>query len=242
MRQINTAICDDVKEIRAELKEMLRQSFEENGITYGKINTMQSGEELCSELQKADYDIVFLDIELTGVNGVETADYIREELKNDNIQIVFISAYSNYSINLHEYRPFNFLIKPLDYEMVNRVIKKYKSLYIHENKIFTYKKGHEFFHVPLSKVMYIEGNGRRVTVTTGGCTDTFYATMSDIYTDIGNKKFLYIHKSIIINYDYIRKMEYDSVIMEDGKTFSISQSRRKKIREEYMTMRIEEME
>lgn len=65
-------------------------------------------------------------------------------------------------------------------------------------------------------------------------SDEIYGLMDDIYSMVKANRFLYIHKSVIVNYDYIRKLEYERVILHDGREFSISQSRRKDIREKVM--------
>ena len=68
--------------------------------------------------------------------------------------------------------------------------------------------------------------------TTEG-VETFYESLESIYDRIKNYGFLFIHKSYMVNYRYIQVIKYDSVIMSDNAEFSISQSRRKQIREIY---------
>ena len=64
----------------------------------------------------------------------------------------------------------------------------------------------------------------------------FYESLETIYERVKNHGFLFIHKSYMVNYRFLRKIAYDHVVMTDGKQFSISQSRRKEIREKYQEL------
>ena len=62
--------------------------------------------------------------------------------------------------------------------------------------------------------------------------DEFYGSIEEINDRLNKEKFLFIHKSTIVNYDYVKKISYDQVEMVDGRVFSISQSRRKSIKKQ----------
>ena len=71
--------------------------------------------------------------------------------------------------------------------------------------------------------------------------DEFYESMENVYRQVKNHKFLFIHKSIIVNYRFVKRMSYDEVTLLDGTILPISQSRRKAIKSMYMDIRKEEM-
>ena len=77
--------------------------------------------------------MLFLDIELPKMNGVAVGQYIRETLKNETIQIAYISSKQEYAMELFEMRPINFLVKPLYEKKIENVIDKFLQL----NKIDT---------------------------------------------------------------------------------------------------------
>lgn len=231
--QINIAICDDELEICSQVECLLSDILKEKVIEYN-IDVYNKGKELCEEMKRTEYDLVFLDIELPEMNGVDIGRCIREELGNEKVQIAYISAKEGYAMELFEYRPINFLVKPLDEEKVDRVIRKYMVISEQDNHLFAYKKGADFYKVPMSKISRFEGRGRKVGIVTKDGEDEFYDSMENVYQRVKGHKFLFIHKSTIVNYEYVKKMGYEEVIMVDGTIFSISQSRRKAIRAMFM--------
>ena len=70
------------------------------------------------EIQRQIFDLIFLDIELKKKSGLDVSNYIRNELGNESVQIAYISAKTGYAMDLFEFRPINFLVKPLEYSKV----------------------------------------------------------------------------------------------------------------------------
>lgn len=234
--QINIVICDDELEICSQVENLLMEILTEKAIEYN-IDVYNIGKTLCEEMKRTEYDLVFLDIELPEMNGVDIGRFIREELGNERVQIAYISAKEGYAMELFEYRPINFLVKPLDKEKIERIIRKYLIVTEQDNHIFTYKKGANFYKIALSNIVYFEGRGRKVAIVTNEGEDEFYDSMDSVYQKVKGHKFLFIHKSTIVNYEYVKKMGYEEVVMIGGKVFSISQSRRKAIRAMFMDIR-----
>lgn len=234
--EIEIAICDDEDKICLQLKDILESISDEKSIVF-IIQTFQCGEELCKSLKEKDYDLIFLDIELPKINGIEVGKYIREKLNNEIVQIAYISAKTEYAMELFDYRPINFLQKPLDKEKVLKVIDKYLILREQDNYVFSYKKNREFFDIPMSEIMYFESSYRKVKVYMRNGEDEFYDSLDKVYKKLKAKNFLFIHKSIIVNYNFIRKMAYEEVTLFDGTVLPISQVRRKAIRKMYMEIR-----
>lgn len=234
--QINIAICDDEPEICSQIEEILIEILKRKKIKY-EIDIYMDGENLCSGMKKENYNLVFIDIELPKMNGVEIGTYIREKLKDEKIQIAYISAKESYAMELFESRPINFLVKPLNYEKIKKVVDKYNVLSEDDNRIFTYSKGHEFYNIQLSQILYFESDNRKIRIVKEDGTDEFYDSLESIYGRVKRYKFLYVHKSYIVNYKYVKKVAYDKVTMNNGKEISISQSRRRIIRMMFMEIR-----
>ncbi len=232
MKKLSIAVCDDIIEICSQMETLLTDVLKEKNHKF-EIEMYQDGETLCKDLEKIKYDIIFLDIELPGMNGVDVGRYIRETLKDEHTQIAYISARDEYAIELFDYRPINFLVKPLTIEKVQKVINKYLVLFGEDDHYFAYKKGYDFFKVNMSSIMYFLCEGRKAIIVTENRRDEFYDSLNSIYSQVKNHKFLFIHKSIIINYNYIKKYLYEQVEMVDGTLFNVSQSRRKIVREQF---------
>lgn len=237
--QLRIAICDDEKEICSQVEEYIRMVLRKKDITC-ETDIFQNGEALCDEMKRTRYDIVFLDIEMPGMSGVNVGKFIRENLQDEMTQITYISSKQQYAMELFEYRPLNFLIKPLTIMQMETLLNKYLRVVEHDGKIFTYSKAHNFYKLPLSQIIYFQSEARKVKIVTIDGEDYFYGSLNDVYSELRNWKFLYIHKSMIVNYKYIKKMGINQVTMVDGTEFSISQSKRKEIRMQYMEFMKEE--
>lgn len=230
---ISIAICDDEEEIALELERRLLNIQKEIGIPLD-IDVFFSGMELCKHLKKNKYGLIFLDIELPKMDGVEVGHFIREKLYDEVTQIAYISSKQKYAMELFESRPINFLIKPLKKEDILKILEKYMTLAGEFAETFHYKKGRKIVQIPLSDIMYFERNTRKVKLYSKDGVDEFYEVLENVYSFVKKHKFLFIHKSYIINCNYIKKMGYESVVMTNDVELPISQARRKDIRDMWM--------
>ena len=229
--QMNIAICDDQLDICGQLELLVEKILKNKKVKYN-IDVYSSGIELCKEMSETEYQLVFLDVEMPEKNGVEIGRYIREKLKNEKIQIAYISSKEESAMSLFELRPINFLIKPLRMEQIEKVIDKYMVVSEINNYFFEWQKGKENYKIPIDKINYFEISGRKIHMLAENMQDEFYGSIEEINDRLNKEKFLFIHKSTIVNYDYVKKISYDQVEMVDGRVFSISQSRRKSIKKQ----------
>lgn len=158
---IRIAICDDESYICSQLESMLEDVLSEMNITFD-IEVFESGEGLCTELKRQHFDLVFLDIELPDKNGVDVGKYIRDVLKDEVIQIVYISGKDGYAMKLFEIRPMNFLVKPIEREKVKQVIEKYKVVTEQNYPVFSYAKAGVQRQVRMSEIIYFENLNRKI--------------------------------------------------------------------------------
>lgn len=236
---IKAAVCDDEAVICSQVEQFVTEACHDINIQCD-IDVFSSGEEVCRILESEQYDILFLDIKLAGIDGVEVGRYIREELGNETIQIAYISSETEFAMKLFDSRPINFIIKPLDLSKIKKVIDKYIKIRNYDNLSFEYQKGSVLCKAVLKDILYFESTGRKVKIVTDKYTDVFYGSIKAIYPKLSGGNFLMIHKSIIVNYNYIIRYEYEKVTMADGTVMPVSQSKRKETRGLYMKLRGED--
>ena len=129
------AICDDEKVICNSMFNLLQEISKSISICF-ETDCFTSGEKLCTEMKTTNYDLIFLDIELPKMNGVAVGKHIRENLKNEFVQIAYISSNQEYAMELFEIRPINFLVKPLNYENISKIIDKLLTISEIDTHIF----------------------------------------------------------------------------------------------------------
>lgn len=235
---INIAICDDEKRIGAELERSLLEIFNKMNIKH-EIDVYFTGEELCNKIETGIlYDLIFLDIEFTKdeINGIEVGRLIRDSHNNDMVSIVYISWQMKYSMQLFDIRPLHFLIKPLNYEKIEQVVKTYIKIAGLWFKEFTYKIGHDIFKVQIKDIIYLESCDRKLILhLADGRKEEFYGALKEVYQEQLQKfDFLYIHSAYVVNYDYVASLKYNELTLINRETsLPISQLKRKEVRETY---------
>jgi DNA-binding LytR/AlgR family response regulator len=235
---IYIAICDDEKKIGAELERILIDIFGKLNVKC-EIDVFFAGEELHKKMSAgAHYDLIFLDIEFREgeINGVEIGRLIRDVHKNHLVSIVYISWEIQYAFQLFKVYPLDFLIKPLEYEKLEGIARKYLEIARRNSQVFIYKKGRDTFNVQMKDIVYFENNDRKVIIHfADGKIDEFYGALKDIYEkQLKCVNFLFIHNSYIVNYDYVRALKPNQILLADSdESLPISQSRKNAVKDAY---------
>ena len=228
---LKVAICDDDKGLCMQLKGMIDEIIENTDEIY-EITVFYTGEELCDLLFNGiHYDIIFLDIELYEINGVEVGKKIREELNDELTQIVYISAKDSYAMDLFDIRPLNFLVKPLKKEKIESVLKTAKKILGGSNQYYEYKIGNVNLNVLINDILYFESSGRKVKIISKDDVTEYYGKLSEVEEKLKNSDF---HKSYFINYNHVIEYTYEYVKMSNNEILGISQNNRKAVREKLL--------
>jgi DNA-binding LytR/AlgR family response regulator len=218
-------VCDDDKYICSEIERIILD-YGSKVINDINIEVFHSGEELCKFLSEGEmFDLVFLDIELKQISGVEVGRRIREELKNETIQIVYISALDNYYRALFDVRPMHFLHKPLEPEKIIKDIEKAIELVELLGNTFSYHQGHNFYRKSIKGIFYFEANKRQVKMIGVDGESYFYDRLCDISQKLSKYHFFLIHKSYLINYAHVIKFNRKEVVMSNNIILPISRNK-----------------
>lgn len=150
---------------------------------------------------------------------------------NDNIsQIIYISSERQYAMELFKVQPLDFLIKPVEYDNLVNVFNKAVHLLGISNNVLTYEKNSSINRVLLSDIRYIMSSGRKIIIKfADGGQDSFYDSMDRIYDSLKDNYFIRVHKSYIVNYNYVRKIYASKVIIDNGEEIPVSRNRRGEI-------------
>lgn len=226
---LNIAIVDDEKMVCSELMGMLKKYEIEKSITF-KIYSYLSGENLIYEINDGtSFDIIFLDIELDAINGIQVGEYIRNNCNDQKCQIIYVSSKTKYALELFKIRPFDFIIKPVTYEKVKNCLEEYVRIYsVDEYFECTTKKQKK--SISINDIIYFESIKRKFVVHGTNFDCEFYGKMQNLLDDRRLKSFILIHQSFLININHIITYEYNSVEMTGGVILTISKANRKDVR------------
>ena len=190
-----------------------------------EIQNVFSAEELIHTYeQNVRFDIIFLDIEMATISGIEAAEQIRKI--SPNVIIIFISSHPRYVFDTFKVEPLHFLVKPLseqDFSSVfQRALYKYKTL----NSTITLKWQSERYVIKINKIKYIEGYKRHITVYTN--TEAFEAIgkIPDMQKILEPYGFIRTHQGFLVNMDYIKRFDINDVILFDNTKVMLSVRKR----------------
>lgn len=227
---LSIAICDDDVLICSGLEKILIRYAKRVLIDF-EIETYSSGESLYEDLKKGSYyDLIFLDIELKQESGIEIGKRIREELKLESIQIVYISAYESYALDLFRIHTMDFLIKPLNEERIGEVLDRVIHLLNISGQVFTYKSGRDRKKVLIRDILYFKSNRREIHLVMANGYVDFYGPLEEILANLQEFQFFSCHKSYLVNYNQVKEFKYEALIMSNGDVIPVSQGKRKEVR------------
>lgn len=231
------AICDDEQSMCSRIERIILDYQKVNGEKID-ISIFLTGEELCKYIKEGQaFDLIFLDIELNEINGIEVGRIIREEIKDEITQIVYISAKKDYAIELFENRPLNFLVKPISDEKIVKNLEITIELHKRGNLFFEFSRNAVFYKIPYKDIMYFASNDKKIRVITINEEYEYYGKLSDLEELTKDKDFILIHKSYLVNYLYILEARYDELKLTNNEKLPISQAYRKEVRNKLIMRR-----
>ncbi|MCM1273236.1 MAG: LytTR family DNA-binding domain-containing protein [Clostridium sp.] len=228
---LKIGICDDDREFIVQLEELLQKYIEKNRLK-AEIQGFTQSRELFQFIENGEmFDILFLDIEIDAVSGIDIGRALRLEYHNDYTQIVFISLRENYALQLFDMRPLNFLVKPVEYKKIEYIMDEYSRLFNIQNNYFEYQVGKQKYRIDERSILYFQSFGKKTFMVTSTGQKEFYGKLSDAYTRLNGNIFCAVHKSYIINLRYVSEYGNDKIEMTNGDVIPVSRSMRDKLNE-----------
>lgn len=203
------AIVDDEKAARSEVIFLV-----EKYLTNYDIVEFNNGSSIISYENKQDIDIAFLDIHLGDIDGLALAKLLKEI--NEDIKIIFVSAYNEYALDGYDIGVFDYLTKPLCEDRFNKMINRLpekKSLNI--SKQLQISSNKKTYYIDTDSIVYIESRDRKTWINT---TTAQYETshlLSELEDKLTQDNFFRCHKGYIININYLLSLESFSTAQYD---------------------------
>ena len=220
---LKIAICDDNVEVCRELKEMLLEFSQKLGEQL-TIEEYYTAEQLWKVLQKeAGFDLVFLDIELPGDNGMRLAHRIRFERDDHFTQIVYISAKQQYKSAAFDVHPIHFLVKPLQKSEVWQTVQTVLKMKPSTVSLFQYTQDRLNKRIPVKQILYLTVMGKKLSlILTDGETIVCRMSMKEALSQLAGVGFIRISQSAAVNQYYVLRYNNSSVYLLGDVTLPIS--------------------
>ncbi len=218
-------ICDDDKLFCENFKNCLERVTKELNIDCN-ISIWYEGKTLQDYLiNKNRIDLLFLDIILLESDGVSIGKFIRENLSDFELKLVYISHEPGYAMQLFETEPMDFLVKPIDINKITKIFTRFLKQKNEAGKIFTFKEEHGDAHISYDSIWYFQSMNHKIMIHTIEGQRVFYGKLTDI-ENIAPDYFVRIHKSYLVNENFIKRFHYDRVILRNDEKLTISKTYR----------------
>ena len=229
--KLTVGVCDDCAEQVQLLKRYLESCQDDDDLD---IITATEPQRFLEMTRNERPRLVFLDIDMEGLNGIELGGKIKE---NDaDAIIVYVTAHEKYALEAFRVRAFHYLIKPITKEKVAAVLAEAlafigKSGGGEPENTFALQRRGETITLPMRSIVCFEKLGHKIRVhTTAGCEE-YYSNFTQLMMQIGHGDFIQCHQGYIVNVGKIRAFRDKTLFMENGLQVPVSRTFAEEVRE-----------
>lgn len=219
---LRICICDDNKPIHEVIKKYCIERLDNSQLEI--ISTFSAEELIKYYNKKINFDIIFLDIEMDSLSGIEAAKIIREQ--HSNSIIIFISNYPHYVFEAFSVEALHFLVKPVSASEFNNVFNRAISKYNSTHSSISLKWQGERFVIKIDEIKYIESYKRHITVYAENDTYEAIGKIPNLLKELAPHGFVRTHQGFIVNMNYIKRFDKSDVVLFDGTKIMLSVRKR----------------
>jgi two-component system LytT family response regulator len=205
-RQVRVLVVDDEPIARRNLIVLLRRDPD-----IATAAECGSGPEAIQAMRESRYDLVFLDVQMPECDGFDVLEMLGADLPP---AIVFVTAYEDYALRAFEAGALDYLLKPFDDLRFGRALDRAKDKLAHylsappqRTQRLAIKGRGELVFVDVAEIDWIEAAGYYACVHAGAEMHILRRSLADLEHDLGEERFVRIHRSIIVNLDRVRGLE-----------------------------------
>ena len=207
-------ICDDEKHYRSIIRKYLEEILQSNVQSY-EIHEFTSGEELLENYPN-NLDILVLDIQMDGIDGMNTARRIRKF--DSKVEIIFMTSYSEFMQEGYEVRAYRYLLKPIDFDNLNKhIIPCVNELKRRNSNYLTINTKNYIDRIKIDSILYIETQRPNLLIYTNKKVHSLRMSMRKIEGILEEYSFYRCHNSFLVNLKEIESMDGEYIFISDMK-------------------------
>ncbi len=213
---MRVAICDDENIQLSMTKTALETAYKSLDLI---VDTYTSGAKLLNAVDAVHYDLIILDIEMPGLNGIDTAKKLRQI--EEKTAIVFLTSHVEYALEGYEVNALRYLTKPANTEKLSEIIT-YLLEQKKKDKMILLRNSEDVEMVCVADVYYMEAQNQMIRVVTDKGEYQNRYNLGDYEQELGSYGFFRIHRGYLINLGHVRKLTGREIIMEDSAVLPVS--------------------
>ena len=224
-------ICDDSPEEVKKLQQLLERYSSEKG-TELCISSASARDDVLAALSEQDCDIMFLDIYMERLNGIDLAKLLRQH--GNSSRIIFFSTSPDHALEAFGVNATQYLLKPVSYEKLVNVMEQIQYT-VPKTKKVTLEVGRDILNIPINDILYTEGqrNYQRI-VCRGGREERVRMSSSALYELLAEAdNMLRVGASFIVNIDHIERLTTAEIMLFEGVRIPVPRSGYSELRKAY---------
>lgn len=226
---MNIAIIDDDIHFSNMFYQLISKQLSS---IFESYNITVINDDFISCLKSNSFNIIFLDIDLKNLTGINLAAMLKG-LKMNPI-IIFVSSRNDLVFDALTVQPFQFIRKSNLLEDTMLVFSLLNNYYKNNNSLITLNLYGRKTQIKINTILYLETEGHNISIITTEDIYTYRCTMKELIKMINSKSFIQIQKSIAINFDFVKEIdEENNVILKNDIIFSISRYYKKEALKKY---------
>lgn len=236
MTKMNLAICDDDASVLGVVSGAVTSAFAKHGIEV-TVDVFRRALDLEIRMKEREYDLIFLDIDMPGMDGITFAKKLRAS--NCRTDIIFISNREDKVFEALRTNPGGFVRKSRFLEDVSEIVELWlKNRHKEEVKKLVIQNKEATYTFLLDDVLYIESSGKVQELHAANRPDPVVVrrSMQDLEDSLTPYGFLRIHKGYLVNYKFVRRLEEDEALLTNGERIPLSRRRVQGIRSQYLEL------
>ena len=212
---MNIAVCDDYTEMTDTIYRLIKEYLQNITDRLYDIVPYYDGHSLLSDIQAGKkFDIIFLDIEMPSITGLEVAKQIRQN--NFDVLIVFITSHPNFMSASFKVEAFDFLTKPLNTEELYSVLERCLQKYIQTHGQIKVRTPLGIAVIQLNDIMYIYSEKHYINfILNNDTTIRTLMTLDQLEAELTlYRQFARCHQSYIVNFDYVLEVQRTKILLK----------------------------
>lgn len=240
--ELNIAVVDDTSSDVLRLKNFIRNWADGSAHELGVIQSYMSGEEMLRDFVPKAFHIVFMDIIMGDMNGVETAQQLR--LEDTELLIVFMTTSKEYMFKTFPIHPFDYVLKPYHQKEVEKVLNEAVRVLTADDPAVTIKVPHSEYTIPMRLISSVVSNRNHtveINLTDGKCLLSImtFKEVEKLFAE--DPRFLLCNRGVIVNMSQISAQEKGVFVMKDGTRYPIRVNGQSKVSEAFSQYLINSM-
>lgn len=224
------AICDDEKAVLDQLRELVRQYADKHMLDYTILEFDQSEKLLDAVRQDSDIQILFLDIYMEPLSGMDLAETLREE--GNDCAVIFVTVSTDHYARSYEVNAVHYLVKPVTYERVEKALARCGQKLSCAAKYAVFITGSREIRVPLRQIRFVEVF-RNQTIIHASEDITIRSTLEAVKMQLSDPRFYQTHRSFLLNMEYMDSRSGKDILLKTGELVPLSRACEKNFEREY---------